>query len=107
MPDELRVIVWRKGFSVKDMAMHIGMDVRTLERRFREQYHTRPKTWIMRERMGRAPTLLAARLSNKQVAASLHYAYESNFCRDFKRCFGCAPQEFARMCGSKSGNVGF
>lgn len=80
------------------LAVNVGLDVRTLERRFGQQFHTTPKTWIMRERMSFAPPLLAEGLSNKQVAASLSYTCESNFCRDFKRHFGCAPQEFARTC---------
>lgn len=78
------------------LAVNVGLDVRTLERRFGQQFHTTPKTWIMRERMSFAPPLLADGLSNKQVAASLSYTCESNFCRDFKRHFGRAPQEFAR-----------
>lgn len=78
------------------LAVNVGLEVRTLERRFGQQFHTTPKTWIMRERMSFAPPLLAGGLSNKQVAASLSYTCESNFCRDFKRHFGCAPQKFAR-----------
>jgi len=105
--DELRIIVRQKGFRVKELAMHIGLDVRTLERHFSKQYHTPPKAWIMNERMGCAPPLLAKGLSNKQVAASLRYTYESNFCRDFKRCFGCAPQEFARIHWGGSHDVAF
>lgn len=96
-PEELRVIVREKGFSVKVLAIQIGLDVRTLERRFREQLRTTPKAWIMRERMSFAPPLLAEGLSNKQVAASLSYTCESNFCRDFKRSFGYAPQGLARI----------
>jgi len=84
---------------VKALAVHVGLDVRTLERRFCEQFRTTPKAWIMRERMSFAPRLLAEGLSNKQVAASLSYTCESNFCRDFKRWFGSAPQEFARIKG--------
>ena len=93
---ELRVVIRQNGFRVKALAVHVGLDVRTLERRFQEQFRTTPKAWIMRERMSFAPPLLAEGLSNKQVAASLSYTCESNFCRDFKRCFGCAPQEFVR-----------
>ena len=33
------------------LAVHVGLDVRTLERRFRERFRTTPKAWIMRERM--------------------------------------------------------
>jgi len=95
--DELRIVIRQKGFRVKVLAVHVGLDVRTLERRFGDQFHTTPKTWIMRERMHFAPPLLAEGLSNKQVAASLSYTCESNFCRAFKRYFGCAPQEFAHM----------
>ena len=100
--DELRVAIRQMRFRVKALAVYVGLDVRTLERRFSEQFSTAPKAWIMRERMSLAPTLLADGLSNKEVAASLSYTCESNFCRDFKRYFGCAPQKFAQMHGSVS-----
>ncbi len=105
--DKLRIIVKQNGFSVKGLAVHVGMDVRTLERHFSVQFHTTPKAWLMRERMSFAPALLAQGLSNKQVAASLRYTCESNFCRDFKRYFGCAPQEFAHIHEGGSGYVAF
>ncbi len=95
--DDLRVVIRQKGFRVKALAVHVGLVVRTLERRFGEQFRTTPQTWITRERMSFAPPLLAEGLSNKQVAASLSYTCESNFCRAFKRYFGYAPQEFARL----------
>jgi AraC-like DNA-binding protein len=105
--DELRVVIRQKGFRVKALAVHIGLDVRTLERRFSEQFRTTPKRWILRERMSFAPPLLAEGLSNKQVAASLSYTCESNFCRDFKRYFGRTPQEFARGYKSSPISVAF
>jgi AraC-like DNA-binding protein len=105
--DELRGVIRQKGFRVKTLALHAGLDVRTLERRFSEQYRTTPKGWIIRERMSFAPPLLAEGLSNKQVAASLSYTCESNFCRDFKRYYGCAPQEFARIRTSIAACVAF
>ena len=88
------MIIRQKGFTVQVLAVHAGLGVRTLERRFREQLHMTPKAWIIRELMGFAPLLLAQGLSNKQVASSLKYSSESNFCRDFKRHFGRPPQEF-------------
>jgi AraC-like DNA-binding protein len=88
----LRDTLKENGFSVKVLAIRIGMDVRTMERHFRKQFRITPKVWITRERMSLAPPLLAEGLSNKQVAASLSYTCESNFCRDFKRYFGRAPQ---------------
>jgi transcriptional regulator GlxA family with amidase domain len=106
-PDELRVVIQQKGFSVNVLAVHVRLGVRTLERRFGEQFRTTPKTWIMRERMSLAPPLLADGLSNKQVAASLSYTCESNFCRDFKRHFGFAPQKFAHIQRFSSEAVAF
>lgn len=105
--DELRVIIRRHGFAVKVLAVQIGLDVRTLERRFGEQFRTTPKAWIIRERMSFAPPLLAEGFSNKQVAASLSYTCESNFCRDFKRHFGYTPQRFAQIDACDSGYVAF
>jgi transcriptional regulator GlxA family with amidase domain len=93
--DDLRAIIKRRGFSVKILAVSVGLDVRTLERRFHNQYRTTPKHWIMLERMKCAPPLLADGLLNKQVAAALGYTCESNFCRAFKRYYGCGPQQFA------------
>jgi AraC-like DNA-binding protein len=101
--DELQAIVSQKGYRVKAVAVHLGLGVRTVERRFREQLRTTPKAWIMRERMKLAPPLLVEGRSNKEVAASLSYTCESNFCRDFKRYFGYAPQEFTRI--KQSGHV--
>ena len=97
--DELRAVIRQKGFCVKVLAVHVGWGVRTLERRFQEQLRTTPKAWITHERMSFAPSLLAEGHSNKEVASSLRYTREQNFCRDFKRYFGCAPQEFTRREG--------
>jgi len=105
--EELRIVLRKNGFSVKALAVHVGLDVRTLERRFNQQFGITPKAWMMRERMNFAPPLLAEGLSNKEIAASLSYAYESNFCRDFKRCYGCAPQAFAHLRALASDRVAF
>jgi AraC-like DNA-binding protein len=105
--DELRIIIKRNGFKVKMLAVQVRLDVRTLERYFHNQLQTTPKAWIMHERMNLAPPLLADGHSNKEVAASLSYTCESNFCRDFKRHFGCAPQEFTRAHGLVPAHVAY
>jgi AraC-like DNA-binding protein len=101
--EELRSIIKVKGFNVRVLASHLGVGVRTLERRFSEQFQATPKAWIMRERMSLATLLLVEGRSNKEVAASLSYRFESNFCRNFKEHFGCAPQKFAQI--QKLGSV--
>ena len=89
--DEIRMIVKQQGFRVEVLAAHLGLGVRTLERRFRDQLRATPKAWLIHERMSLALPLLAEGLPNKQVAAVLHYTCESNFSRDFKRYFGYTP----------------
>src|SRR5262249_2014764 len=90
----------QQGFRVEELAAHLRLGVRTLERRFRDQLRTTPKAWLIHERMSLALPLLAKRLANKQVAALLRYTCESNFTRDFKRKFGCSPQRI-RLLGDR------
>ena len=99
--EELRGIFSQNGFCVKGLAVHLGLDIRTLERRFGRLCRTTPKTWMTRERMSLAPPLLADGHSNKEVAASLNYTCESNFCRDFKRYFGCARTDVRAPSGGR------
>jgi AraC-like DNA-binding protein len=105
--DELRIVASRQNFCVKALAARVGLNVRTLERRFRDQFQMTPKAWIICERMRSAPGLLAVGRSNKEVAALLSYTCDSNFCRDFKRHYGHSPQEFERMHPSKKSDVAF
>ena len=50
MTGTIKKIIRQKGFTVKVLAEHVGLDVRTLEWRFSEQFRTTPKAWIIRER---------------------------------------------------------
>jgi AraC-like DNA-binding protein len=102
-PGELSLIARKNGFRVQDVARRSGMGVRTLERRFKEDFHASPKAWMIGERLRLARLLLAEGQSNKEVAASLGYAYESNFCRAFKGYFGCPPQKLAHKLHDGSG----
>jgi AraC-like DNA-binding protein len=95
--DELRVIIGQQGFCVKALAAHLGLEVRTLARRFGEHFGMSPGMWIMRERIALAPPLLTGGSSNKEVARSLGYTCESSFIRAFKRYFGRTPQQFVRL----------
>jgi AraC-like DNA-binding protein len=105
--DQLKKVIWQKGFRVKTLANHLGVEVRTLERHFSQQLRTTPKAWIIRERMSCALPLLADGFSNKEIAASLSYSCESNFCRDFKRRYGCAPQQFVTSRHRDTSGVAF
>jgi AraC family carnitine catabolism transcriptional activator len=104
-PDLLQAVS-ESGFRVKKLASWAGVDVRTLERQFDEQLRMTPKAWIIGKRMAAAHGLLARRFSNKEVAVRLGYGHALSFCRDFKRRFGCPPQEFARRLVPPAGERG-
>jgi AraC-like DNA-binding protein len=81
---------------VEDAACALGVDVRSLERAFRRHVGATPK-WVIRryrlheaaERLrGPAPPALA------ELAASLGYADQAHFARDFKQVVGRAPGAF-------------
>lgn len=75
----------------------MGLEVRTLERRFETGLLTTPRNWIRQERIQGALPMLAAELSNKQIAAQLGYSRATNFGRDFKRVLGCTPRNYRRQ----------
>ena len=83
---------------VEDVAAIADLDVRALQRAFRTYVGVSPK-WILRryrlheaaeQLKGMRPPALAA------LAASLDYADQSHFARDFKRVVGQTPRSFAR-----------
>lgn len=83
-------------YSAKQLARENGLHVRTLERRFGQQLKIPPKRWLIQRRLARGYALLLRGLSNKEIAGKLGCSQVSNFCRDFKRNFGCSPQDLAR-----------
>ncbi len=81
-----------------DGAAAIGRDVRTLERRFRRYVGVTPKWVLQRYRLHEAAEQLGGPRSPAlaSLAASLGYADQAHFTRDFKRMVGRTPQSFAR-----------
>ena len=85
--------------SVEDVAMHLGMDVRTLQRRFQCHVGIGPKWELQRQRLQEAALLLTQPRapSISRVAATLGYADQAHFSRAFKLATGRAPGEFRRL----------
>lgn len=83
---------------VEDASEAAGLDVRALQRCFRRYVGASPKWVIQRYRLleaseqlkGPRPSALAA------LAASLGYADQSHFAREFKLMIGQTPRSFAR-----------
>ena len=86
----------RALLRVEDAARALGADVRALERAFAKHVGATPKWVIRRYRLheaaeqlrGSAPPALA------KLAASLGYADQAHFARDFKQVVGRTPRAF-------------
>ncbi|HSO34911.1 MAG TPA: helix-turn-helix transcriptional regulator [Labilithrix sp.] len=89
----------RSILRVEDVCQASLLDVRALQRAFRTYVGVSPKWVIQRYRLHEA----AAQLSRPQppelaaLAASLGYADQAHFTRDFKRMVGETPRSFADL----------
>jgi AraC-like DNA-binding protein len=88
----------RSVLRVEDASEAVGLDVRALQRCFRRYVGVSPKWVIQRYRLHEASEQLKARRppALAALAASLGYADQAHFARDFKRVVGQTPRSFAR-----------
>jgi AraC-like DNA-binding protein len=98
-----RMAVDRSLVRVDDVSEAAALDVRTLQRAFRRYVGVSPKWVIQRYRLHEAAERLEAPdpPSLAGLAASLGYADQSHFARDFKLVAGQTPQSFIRKTRSR------
>jgi len=78
-----------KGLTLSDLSAALGVSSNHLGRVFHQQSGISFRKYLLAARMFRAATLLrSSPLALKQVASTLGYSDESNFCRDFRKAFG-------------------
>jgi AraC-like DNA-binding protein len=79
-----------------DAAIATGVDLRSLQRRFRHYIGVGPKWVIRRYRLHEAAQRLKAESppALADLAASLGYADQAHFARDFKQVVGQTPGAF-------------
>jgi len=78
-------------YSARRLAQRIGVSQRKLQRLFRAELACTPGHWLRSQRMQAARVMLESSSTVKEVAYSLGFRNESQFCRDFKQAFGCSP----------------
>jgi AraC-like DNA-binding protein len=92
-----RIAQDREILRVEDAAARMGLDVRTLQRRFRKLVGVSPKWVIQRYRMHEAAEALkqASPPPLAELAVRLGYYDQAHFSREFKAVVGSAPSVFA------------
>jgi len=81
-------------WAVPAMAAHCALSTAQFNRRFRQALGSSPRQYVLRERMGRAATLLRETdLSIKEIAEALGYREVFYFHRQFRQWFGRTPRE--------------
>lgn len=92
-----------ESWSLQDLADHVHLTVRTLQRRFQAALHMTPMAYQQAVRLEAAMALLAqGRLSIEAVASEVGYTDRVAFGRQFKRHTGLTPAAW-RQRGAAAG----
>lgn len=84
-------------WDAPSMASRCGVSTAQFNRRFRLAFGLSPRQYVLRERIGRAATLLReTELSIKEIAEALRYREIFYFHRQFRQLLGQTPTEMRR-----------
>ncbi|MFI9503851.1 GlxA family transcriptional regulator [Nocardia sp. NPDC052566] len=84
-----------RPLSLREIAEHTGVSVRTLNRRFHDQVGTAPLRWLLHARVDRAKQLLETTdLSVEQVGARTGFAAPETLRYQFTRATGTTPTAY-------------
>lgn len=80
--------------QVGDIASHLGISVRQLERHFRRELQISPSKYYLHLRMARAHRLLQqTQLPISEVATAAGFQSLAHFSRIYRQYYGCAPSQ--------------
>jgi len=81
--------------SMDDFCSLAGINRKTLQKAFKQEFGTRISDHQLIRRMEAAADMLRnGRLSQKQIASKCGYHKPNNFSRAFKKVYKCAPTEW-------------
>lgn len=80
-----------KNLSVDTLAEMLNMSTSTFHKKFKGVMKTSPHQYIKELKLSHAKSLLEEGLLVKTVSKMIGYASTTQFSREFKRQFGCAP----------------
>ncbi|GAA3364477.1 AraC family transcriptional regulator [Streptomyces antimycoticus] len=84
-----------RDLTLNEIAAHIGMSTRTLNRRFREHTGTTPLQWLHRARIRQAQYLLEATTHPvERIATQVGFGSPTSFRDRFKRVVGTSPHSY-------------
>ncbi|BBJ43562.1 AraC family transcriptional regulator [Streptomyces antimycoticus] len=84
-----------RDLTLNEIAAHIGMSTRTLNRRFREHTGTTPLQWLHRARIRQAQYLLEATTHPvERIAIQVGFGSPTSFRDRFKRVVGTSPHSY-------------
>jgi AraC-like DNA-binding protein len=90
------------GFRAANLARHLGISQRQVERYVRRHFNRTPQQWLRELRMARAGELTAVMHSVKEIAYALGFQQVSSFCREFKTYHGVTCSEYAVLLARRS-----
>lgn len=98
----------RSLLRVEDVARALGLDVRSVQRQFARYVGVSPKWVIRRYRLHEAAQQLEERRPPPlaKLAASLGYADQAHFARDFKLAVGQSPRDFVARAAAPARSTG-
>jgi AraC-like DNA-binding protein len=82
------------GYDPANIAALAPVSLRQLERYFIGKFGKTPRAWARELQCRRARELIERGYSNKATAVALRFTNEAEFCRVFKKIYGCSPQHF-------------
>ncbi len=89
-----------KPWTIRQLSQMAGMEKSQFYRYYHQFFHISPGNDLIQARIQRAQYLLTNQAAQiQQIAAECGFSEATHFSRQFKRCTGMSPREYAAACG--------